>query len=129
MYRGNNYILCLKSIKSTIKFKRFKLFVSCIHLRSFPKCGLPSLYLTNIFVTNSRKIQRRSPMCSAVDRAAFTIRQCVSPCSLSPPLYHLHWGVTSVSLRTLKCQHLRSGTSNSFILPQMSTLATNAANV
>ena len=31
-----------------------------------------------------------------------------------PPLYRLHWGVASVSLRSLRCKDLRSGTPNSF---------------
>ena len=31
----------------------------------------------------------------------------------------------AVSFRTSRCEHLRSGITNSFILPQMSTLATN----
>ena len=49
---------------------------------------------------------------------------------MSPPLYRPYsWRAASVSFRTSKCEHLRLGTTNSFILPQMSTLATNAANV
>ena len=47
----------------------------------------------------------------------------VLPPPPSPPL------LVESSFRTSKCEHLQPGTTNSFILPQMSTLATNAANV
>ena len=49
---------------------------------------------------------------------------------MSPPLHRLYsWRTASVSYGTLRCEPLRSETTNSFILPQMPTLATNAANV
>ena len=49
---------------------------------------------------------------------------------MSPPLYRLYsWRTASVSFRKLRCEHLQSGTTNSFILQQMSPLATIAANV
>ena len=59
--------------------------------------------------------------------------KCVSSCPPppSPPLL-VKWRAASVSFKMSRCEHLRSGTTNSFILPQMptlGTLATNAANV
>ena len=66
-------------------------------------------------------------MCSAVDRARFTIHKTISAPNVSPhvppPFTALYsWRAASVSFRMSRCEHLPSGTTNSFILPQMSTL-------
>ena len=80
-----------------------------------------------------KKTQRRLSMCSAVDRARFTIQKTIFAPNVSPHVTPLHclysWRTASVSFITSRCEHLQSGTTNSFILPQMPTLATNAANV
>ena len=81
-----------------------------------------------------KKTWRRLLLCSEVDRTRFTIHNTISAPSVSPhvppPLYRLYLRrAASVSFRMSRCEHLWSGTTNSFILPPMSTLATNAANV
>ena len=71
-------------------------------------------------LTNWRKTMKTIRYACAVDRATYIYiklyphKQCVSSCSLSPPLYRLHWGVASVSLRSSRCKDLRSETPNSF---------------
>ena len=80
-----------------------------------------------MFVTNSKKKYKDDYHCAAhIHNTSNYIRSKMCLLMFSSPLHRLYsW---SVSLRTSKCKHLRSGTTNSFILLQMSTQATNAAN-
>ena len=75
--------------------------------------------------TNSRKTMKTIPfLCvCAVDRATFLILDNVVPCSYTSPPLPPTLVESAVRFGTLKCEDLYQGTTNSFILPQMSTLA------
>ena len=83
------------------------------------------LFKFNTFVNKFKKTRRRLLLCSEVDRARFTIHNTISAPNVSP---HVPPPFTASTCGS-RCEHLWSGTTNSFILPPMSTLATNAANV